>query len=160
MPQLIAASSFLTKCARTLSIPVICTEQVPFLRTVAEIDLTGIEVIKKSQFSMLVDPVTATLRARPAITNVFIYGLEAHVCVLQSVLDLVRGGYNVFLVVDAVFSQNNIDRDAAIERMRGLGAQVTTAESAIYELLHDARHPRFKDVLTHVKEYATVKSKL
>jgi len=155
MSTLIAAANFLTKSAKVLDIPLLVTEQVPFKKTVSEIDTSNaVTIVEKSRFSMLVEQVRKELSTRPNVKSVVLFGIEAHVCVLQTTLDLLRAGFAVYLPLDGISSQLLSDREAAIERMRGAGAVVTTSESILYEILGDAKHPKFKDTLPLVKEFA------
>lgn len=84
----------------------------------------------------------------------YVFGVEAHVCLLQTALDLLRRGYTVLVVEDAVRSQRPNDCEQALRRMRDAGCIVTTAESCLYELMGDAKHPSFKALLPFVKEHA------
>merc|ERR1740130_2108240 len=104
---------------------------------------------------MLTPDVMGVLQSLPdEVKNVYIFGVESHVCVLQTTLDLLRRGYNVYLVSDAIASQRENDRAVALQRMERAGAILTTGESALYEILQDAQHPRFKACLKHVKALA------
>jgi nicotinamidase-related amidase len=78
-------------------------------------------------------------------------GIEAHVCVLQTTLDLLRLGYVPYLCADAVGSRRPHDRDMAIERMRHAGAIVTTTESVTLETLGQAGTDAFKRILKIIK---------
>jgi nicotinamidase-related amidase len=78
--------------------------------------------------------------------RVIVCGVEAHVCVQQTVIDLMKD-YFVYVAVDAVSSRRDLDRDVAIERMRDCGAVITTVESAIFELLREAGTEQFKACL-------------
>jgi len=78
-------------------------------------------------------------------------GIEAHVCVQQTVLGLIDLGHDVFLPADAVSSRHPYDEKIALERMARAGAVITTAESLVFEALRDAKHPHFKEALALVK---------
>lgn len=78
-------------------------------------------------------------------------GMETHVCVLQTFLDLTKRGYEVFLPVDCLTSMRAIDRSAALQRMQQAGAVITTFESATFEMLGDYKHKNFKSVLNILK---------
>ena len=163
-PLLVAASAFLTKVAGLLSIPVLVTEQKPFKATIAELglDSTPHQLYPKTLFSMLTPQLLSDLRQQPQRRHVFLYGIEAHVCVLQTTLDLVREGYAVHLPVDAVTSMWAVDREGAMERYRGLaphGVVLTSAESCMFELVGDASRPEFKRMVPLVKELAAAKKK-
>jgi nicotinamidase-related amidase len=78
-------------------------------------------------------------------------GLESHVCVLQSALDLLEREHRVFVVRDAISSRFARDEEAALQRMQNAGAIVTTSESAILEMLGTADAPEFKGILNLIK---------
>jgi nicotinamidase-related amidase len=84
--------------------------------------------------------------------TVIICGIETHICVLQSVLDLLTHHYSVLLVRDATSSHALIDRETAIERMRDAGIMITTTEAVIYELTEKAGTEEFRKILELVKE--------
>ena len=91
-----------------------------------------------------------------------IVGLEAHVCVLQTVLDILRDrpSDDVFVCVDAVSSIRLEDRAVALRRMERAGAILTCTESVLFEVMEDATHPRFRDVSKLVREAARFASQL
>jgi len=78
--------------------------------------------------------------------NVVVTGMEAHVCVAQTTLDLLEAGYTVFLPVDALASRYSIDHDTALRRLERAGAIPTTVEAVAFEWIGDASHPQFKAV--------------
>ena len=79
-------------------------------------------------------------------TNVLVTGVEAHICVQQTVLDLLHGGYNVYVVADCIGSRREADRLYAERRMEKAGAVLTTLESALFEMLMRADHPKRKEI--------------
>ncbi len=78
-------------------------------------------------------------------------GIEAHICVLQTALDLLELGCKVHVVCDAVSSQRPYDRTVAFERMQREGAVMTTTESVLFELMGTAQHESFKSISTMLK---------
>jgi len=78
--------------------------------------------------------------------NVLVTGIEAHICVQQTVLDLLAAGYNVYVAADCIGSRKESDKLYAEQRMRQAGAVITTLESALFELLVRADHPMRKEV--------------
>ena len=152
--------ALLNNVANALNIPVIVTEQYPkaFGVTVPEISLTAADtkVFAKRKFSMLTDEASTHLYSlrRPQI---ILCGVEAHVCVQQTAFDLLDmeymddEPYDVHVVCDAVSSQRSYDRTVALDRMRGAGALLTTAESLVFELMKDSEHPQFKTISQLVK---------
>jgi nicotinamidase-related amidase len=82
----------------------------------------------------------------PSGGQVVVAGVEAHVCVLQTVLDLLAAGRRVAWAADATGSRDPADKAAAIERARQHGAEIVTSEMVLFEWLRDAKHPSFKKV--------------
>ncbi|MEE8169468.1 MAG: hydrolase [Phycisphaerae bacterium] len=146
----------LIRAARVLELPILATEQNPrrIGATVAPIReaLPGdVKPLEKETFSCWGD---APFRAALGGTNrehVIVAGIESHVCVLKTVLELIRVDYVPFVLSDAVGSRRESDRDAAIRRMREAGAVITTTESMILELLTSYTQPEFKPLLQIIK---------
>jgi nicotinamidase-related amidase len=78
--------------------------------------------------------------------EIVVAGCEAHVCVLQTVLDLLASGRRVIWAADATGSRDPADRTAAIDRARQHGAEIVTSEMVLFEWLRSARHPKFREV--------------
>ncbi len=78
--------------------------------------------------------------------KVLVCGIETHVCVNQTVHDLLAAGYRVQVAVDAVESRHAVDRDLALRRMEVSGAVLTSTEAAAFELMVDAKHAKFREV--------------
>eukprot|EP00736_Rhodelphis_marinus_P013305 Rmarinus@m.15778 len=133
--------------ARALNIPIIATEQYPKAlgHLVSELEADGIPVADKTLFSMCIDSVQERI-SQPEVKNVVLFGLETHVCILQTAIDLTAAGKNVFLVLDAVSSQRQLDRQVAITRMVQAGVVPCTTESILFQLVGDAKHPDFKKI--------------
>ena len=113
---------------------------------------SGIATLEKAAFSACGDePVRERLRQidRP---QVIVAGIEAHVCVQQTVLDLRSMDHEVYVCADAVSSRRAFDRDTALARMRAAGATVTSVESALFELCEFSGTPQFKQLREIVKE--------
>jgi nicotinamidase-related amidase len=83
--------------------------------------------------------------------QVLVCGLEAHVCVYQTAVDLVRNGYEVQVVADAVSSRTEANRRIGLGRARDGGAGITSVETCLFELLNVAEGPAFKQILRIVK---------
>jgi len=152
----LAAAGRMVRVAEILGIPILCTEQYPrgLGPTVEPLrSLIGAERTReKVAFSCcgaegLLDGLGGL--GRP---QVVVVGIEAHVCVQQTVLDLLAAGYRTYVAADAVSSRYPLDRDVAFERMRQAGAVVTTTESVMFEWLEVAGTPEFKQVSRIVKE--------
>jgi nicotinamidase-related amidase len=82
---------------------------------------------------------------------IVVAGCEAHVCVLQTVLGLIRHGRRVFLVRDALGSRRPESKETAIRRMERHGAEVVTTEMVVFEWLQTAEHPRFREAIALIK---------
>jgi nicotinamidase-related amidase len=88
------------------------------------------------------------------IYRVLVTGIETHVCVQQTVLDLLAAGYQTLVAADAVGARNKIDHDYALRRMEASGALLTTVEAALFEWCHQAGTPEFKEISKLAKETA------
>jgi nicotinamidase-related amidase len=140
----------LLAAARVMAVPVLAAEQLPekLGPTAPELaELVPAERrVRKSAFSCWGEPALRERVAAEGRRSVLVTGIEAHVCVSQTVHDLLSEGYAVQVAVDAVSSRRASDRDVALERMRTAGATLTTVEAAVFELLGRADAPEFKEV--------------
>lgn len=141
--------------AAALEMPVLVTEQYPqgLGQTVPEIASKlpeATELHEKLKFSACIEPIRDEL-LRLQARCVIVAGVEAHVCVLQTCLDLVEAGYITAVAVDAIGSRRRADLEPAIWRMRQAGVLPVTVESALLELVREAGGQRFKAVLPVVK---------
>lgn len=150
----VAAAAKLMLAADVMRVPVLATEQYPagLGRTCSSIRslLADRLPIEKVKFSACVEAIMEQLRTGSR-SQVIIAGIEAHVCVQQTVLDLLRAGVSVWVCADAVASRRALDKTVALDRMRQAGAVITTAESVIFELLGAAGSDEFKQILKIVK---------
>ncbi|HZN59732.1 MAG TPA: hydrolase [Planctomycetota bacterium] len=151
--EMLSGSRKLVTAFRSLGLPILVTEQYPkgLGRTVPEIlqalgEPAPGEIGEKTTFSSFGCAGVPERLARLGTRSVLVCGIETHVCVHQSVQDLLAAGYKVHVAADAVGSRRAFDRESALRRMERSGAVVTTCEMACFELLRDARHPKFKDV--------------
>lgn len=107
--------------------------------------------VQKMAFSVCADAACLAALRLDAAPQVLVIGIETHVCVQQTALDLQAFGARPFVLADAVGSRRTADREIALRRMSAAGVIVTTAESAIYELMHEAGTELFKRMLPIVK---------
>ena len=155
----VSGSQRMLTAAAELRMPALVTEQYPkgLGHTVAELDVSGVGaggggVFEKTCFSMLSDEVQAHLRGLGAgRTDFFVCGIEAHVCVQQTTLDLLAAGKSVHLCVDAISSGSPVDRATGLRRAERAGAYLTTTEAVIMELIRSKEHPSFKAISNALK---------
>jgi nicotinamidase-related amidase len=146
--------SLLLRVAAQLQIPVIITEQYPerlgptlgSLRQLAP----HASLISKLRFSACVESTLDALEKLGRKT-LLICGVEAHVCVLQTALDLVEREYSVFAARDAISSRTIENAEIGWQRMMRAGVLPTSAESAAFEMLQEAGTPDFKALLPFIK---------
>lgn len=147
--------AFLANAARLLEVPVVATEQYPKglgPTTAALTPLLGVPAVAKVSFSCLGCEPFKELLAITGRKDVVLVGIEAHVCVLQTALDLIEAGYTVYLPTDACDSRRASDKQVALRRLERAGVILTTAETTVFEWLRGADHQSFKAVSQLVKE--------
>jgi nicotinamidase-related amidase len=144
------------RIAKIMGMPILWTEQAPdkigvTVEPIAALLRPDLKPIPKRSFSCY--PCIEFKKSIDAAgrRNVLITGIETHVCVYQTARDMHRHGYNVHLLEDAVSSRTENNKRIAIERMRGEGITITSAEMAVTELLGGADHPKFRDVMANIK---------
>jgi nicotinamidase-related amidase len=144
----------LLRAAKLLDVPVIVTEQNPHgIGGTADALLPHLRFagrIPKHTFDATLEP-SFVAALPPASETVWVAGAEAHVCVLLTVLGLLRLGHRVECVADAVASRRAADRAVALARAQQEGARLTTVETAIFGWLGSYRHPRFREALALIK---------
>ena len=104
------------------------------------------EAFDKKTFSLLQTEEIKKVIEEKGRKNVLVCGAEAHICVLQTVIDLISEGFNVFLVEDCIGSRKPNDKAIAIKRAEKEGAFLTTYEQTLYELALGAANPHFKAI--------------
>jgi nicotinamidase-related amidase len=144
----------LVRGAKVLEVPVVATEQNPpgLGPTVGEVaPLLPAPPIPKMAFSCCGEPVLMAALEATGRRQVLLAGIEAHICVYQTARDLRVRGYEVHVVADAVSSRAVRNRDIGLAKMQAAGAEVTSVETALFEMLTVAEGPRFKQVLEIVR---------
>jgi nicotinamidase-related amidase len=138
-----------------LGLPLLVTQQYTkgLGETIEEIKsvIPNFEYIEKNDFSCLDEPVFAEKLALTGAQNVIICGIESHVCVLQTAIDLKAAGYTPVVVFDCVSSRSFDNVDLAAERFRYEGIMMTSFESVLFELTRSAGAPGFKEISKLVK---------
>lgn len=153
--ELLLRAQQLVQGARVLNIPILCTEQNPkgLGLTVPEIasSLPGVQPITKFSFGCFGSrDFVAALEAANR-RKVLMAGIETHVCVYQTALELLEKGYHVEVVADACSSRTPENKIVGLDKMRTAGAVITSVETALFELLKVAEGPVFKQILQVVK---------
>ena len=140
--------------ARVLGLDVAATEQYPKgLGTTAPILAERLgEIPAKLMFSCRECDEIFTEFAENGRRKVLVVGIESHVCVQQSVLDLMGEGFRIYVAVDAVGSRHQIDYQTALRRMDSAGATLTTTEAALFEWCEVAGTAEFKQISQLVRE--------
>lgn len=153
---LIRNVAFLVDVARLLGLTVQATEQYPrgLGPTVAELAARLPVRPEKTAFSCCGIPAVAETFHREARPKVVLAGIETHVCVLNTALDLLALDFRVYLAVDAVGARYRIDHDRALRRLEQAGAVLTTCEGCAFEWVGDSRHPQFKAISGLVQQRA------
>ncbi|VGO22880.1 isochorismatase family protein [Pontiella sulfatireligans] len=145
----------LIRCAQLLEVPILATEQIPeklgptnepFKSMLAD------EVaVSKSSFSCCGEPKFMEQLERLGRRQFILVGIETHVCVYQTAIDLVEFGSEVFIAADAVASRSPENKALALQALRGAGAKALPTETLLFALLRDAADPRFKELLKLIK---------
>lgn len=148
--------SILIRAANILNVPITVTEQYPkgIGHTNAElIDSLGskYQAVEKTCFSCCgSDEFNTSITQQNGKNQIILCGIEAHVCVLQTTLELLsntqQSGHQVFVVADAIDSRNRNNKKLALTRLQQAGATITCTESVVFEWLKDSRNDHFKEI--------------
>jgi len=144
----------LLSATKALELDLIHCEQYPkgLGNTIPSLhEFTGLKAYDKTIFSAfgntdLVDSIKKINKKQCIIT-----GIEAHVCITQTVNDLLEENIEVFIPYEVVSSRTQQNKDLAIERMRAWGAQIVSLEQVFFEWLRDAKNPKFKEIAQLIK---------
>jgi nicotinamidase-related amidase len=151
---LIRNIAFLIDGARLLDVPVAATEQYPkgLGPMVPELAQRVPERPDKVAFSCCAIPSVLEGFRKKGRSRILLAGIESHVCVLNTALDLLAADFRVYLAVDALASRFSVDHETALRRLERAGAILTTVETALFEMTGGAAHPRFKQLSALVQE--------
>jgi nicotinamidase-related amidase len=147
--------AMLAEAAKLLKVPVVTTEQYPkgIGHTVPELaESCGGKIVEKVSFGCCGEPDFLAALKESGRSQVIVTGMEAHVCVYQTVLGLLEDGYHVHLVRDAICSRNKTDYLAGVANAAQAGAVVTTAETVLFQMLQESTHAQFKAISGLVKD--------
>lgn len=141
--------------AKALNIPIVWTEQIPdkLGQTAPEIkaELEGVELLTKTTFSCCGGPGFNEKLKELGRKQILVTGIETHVCVYQTCIDLINDGYEVYLVKDAVSSRFKENYRIGAERIKDAGGVMTSVEMSLFEMLKVAEGDEFKKVIQIVK---------
>jgi nicotinamidase-related amidase len=146
--------SRLVRGAKVLDVPVLATEQNPkgLGPTVEEVrPHLPSAPIPKMAFSCCGEPTVVEALEATGRRQVLLAGIETHICVYQTARDLLARGCKVHVVADAVSSRTPQNREVGLAKMRAAGAEITSVETALFEMLEVAEGPAFKRILEIVK---------
>lgn len=147
MAEVVKNCGILVQAANMLNVPLLLTEQYPkgLGHTIPAISvlLTHVQPVEKTTFSCLAAPIFKRQLTRDH-SQIILTGMEAHICILQTALDLIAAGKQVFVVEDAVISRNPANKANALARLRDVGCTVTNTESLLFEWLGVAEGDAFK----------------
>ncbi len=160
-PVMSGKEDFLKRCTmlirglQLLEIPILVTQQYTkgLGATIPEIRacFPDFQFLEKREFSCCDEPSVMQYLFASGMENVILCGIESHVCVLQTAVDLKGAGLNPVVVADAVTSRDPASIDLARERFRHEGIMMTSAESVLFELLRSSAAPAFKEISRLVK---------
>lgn len=153
--EVISNIESLIKGAQLLEIPILWLEQYPkgLGPTTDEIKqhLTDSNPVAKMTFSACKNENFQEELKKLNRNSMLVAGIETHICVYQTVNELLKEGKNVEVVVDCVSSRTLANKEIGIEKMKSLGAAVTSVEMALFELMETAEHPKFREVSKIIK---------
>lgn len=145
--RVVARCARLAEAARILGVPAVLTEQYPKGLGPTPSALAALLPPATTKMSFSCCGCSGFDAALPAeLSTVVIAGLETHVCVAQTALDLLARGLGVCVVVDAVASRHALDHEIALRRLEGAGAVLTTSEAVLFEWCRSAEHPQFQAI--------------
>lgn len=146
----------LLQCSKIMGIPVLASTQYkkglgPYVDSLEAL-VKDVPCFDKVTFSAAADQATAAHLdgLKPALTTVILVGVETHICVYQTALDLMEKGFHVWVVANAVSSRNHADHELGLARMHSVGAAVGSTEMLVYELLKKAGTKEFKEILPFI----------
>ena len=142
------------KAANILNMDTIITEQYPkgLGATVSEImSIKDFLTVEKTSFSAYKTDEFRNEFDKLKNKNIIIFGIETHICVLQSVIDFLENGYKVYILKDCSASRCNENHQTALDLAKQKGASVITLEIALFELLKTSKHVNFKEIQALIK---------
>ena len=151
LSRVVENTVFLLKSASLLKVPVIASEQYPkglgeYVHDISNNLPSSTHFIQKTCFSCCGSEDFISLLEKSGRKQVILTGMEAHVCVLQTAVDLYERGFDVFVVGDSICSRRLDNYQNALDRMAQLGCHLLSTESVVFEWLRDAKNEHFKEI--------------
>ena len=142
--------------ANILGLPVLVSEQYPkglgsTVANVSEFFSENTKVIEKSAFSILKEENALETIKSYGKKQVILFGIETHICVLQTALELIKNGFEVYLIKNASKSRQDSEHLSGIDVMKSAGVNVVTLEITLFELLETSKNPSFKQIQALIK---------
>ncbi len=144
----------LLAAANILELPIITTEQYPMgLGSTIEPLQTFLSenAFEKTAFSAMKEDAILRAVANLKRKQVILFGIELHICVYQTAMELLEKGYEVFIVKNACKSRSEYNFEAGLELLKSKGSNITTLEILLFELLQSSKHPNFKEIQALIK---------
>ena len=146
----------LVNAAHILNIPIIVSKQYPkglgnTVEKVKEVMPETAHVLEKTSFSLLKESGFLEKLKEYNKKQIVLCGIETHICVYQTAIELVNAGFEVVVVKDACASRNNYEFNLGIDSMQSGGARISCLEIVLFEWLKSAHHPKFKEVQALIK---------
>ena len=149
--RMIKNTQILIETAKTLGIPILITEQYPkglgtTIEVIADTIGDGVKPIEKLHFSCARSEYYKAQLKETGRKEVILCGIETHVCVLQTAIDLINDGYRVYIPADAVYSRRELDWEIGLKTAEKAGVLIGTTETFVFQLLEKAGTDEFKRV--------------
>ena len=153
--EVLRNSTILIEGSKHLNLPIVWVEQMPDKLgathpAIAEL-LSCKTPVKKSSFSAWDNTEFQQQLNDNQCENVLLIGIETHICIYQTAVDLLANGYKVSVIADAVSSRTESNKQIGLTMLRDAGANLLSAEAALFALLRTAEHPKFKEIARLVK---------
>ncbi|XP_059058897.1 isochorismatase domain-containing protein 1-like [Achroia grisella] len=148
--EVVRVANKMVEAAKHFKIPVYVSEQYPkgLGHTTKDVKIEDAALVyEKTRFSMYTPELQERLKKDvPNLSSVVLFGIEAHVCIEQTVIDLLNEDITVHVLADGVSSRSLMDRGLAFQRFQNIGCFVSTSENVLFKLLRDKNHEVFKAI--------------
>lgn len=147
-------SKILIQIAKKLNIETVVTEQYPkglgsTIEDLSDFFTNNTKIFEKTDFNALTtNGIKDIIKEKE---NIFIFGIETHICVFQTAINLLNENYNVFVIKDACASREKEEYKTSLNLMEKEGAKLITTEMVLFEMLKSSKHPLFKDLQGLIK---------